>query len=72
MAPTERNEDAAYRDHSHGSRYTRSSLAGTRPSIGTNWNRITGYEVMGYSSAILFIAVLALGWFDIVLPWDTP
>lgn len=72
VAPTERNEDAAYRDHSHGSRYTRSSLAGTRPSIGTNWNRITGYEVIGYSSAILFIAALALGWFDIVLPWDTP
>ncbi|MDY6809883.1 MAG: cellulose synthase catalytic subunit [Actinomycetota bacterium] len=35
----------------------------------TNWNRITAWEVIGYTSAILFIGALALGWFDIMLPW---
>ncbi|UKO93374.1 cellulose synthase (UDP-forming), glycosyl transferase family 2 [Gordonia amicalis] len=37
----------------------------------TNWNRISVWEVVGYTLAILFIAALALGWFDIMLPWDT-
>ncbi len=35
----------------------------------TNWNRITAWEVIGYTSAIVFIGALALGWFDIMLPW---
>ncbi len=39
--------------------------------IGPNWNRITVWEVVGYTSAILFIGALAMGWFDIMLPWDT-
>ncbi|MCZ0911877.1 cellulose synthase (UDP-forming), glycosyl transferase family 2 [Gordonia amicalis] len=37
----------------------------------TNWNRISVWEVVGYTLAILFIAALALGWFDIMLPWDS-
>ncbi|WP_431309399.1 glycosyltransferase family 2 protein [Gordonia sesuvii] len=35
----------------------------------TNWNRITIWEVIGYTSAIVFIAALALGLFDIMVPW---
>ncbi|MDL9948718.1 cellulose synthase catalytic subunit [Gordonia sp. ABSL11-1] len=41
---------------------------GRRPT-GPNWNRISGFEVVGYTIAILFIGALALGWFDIMLPW---
>ncbi len=37
----------------------------------TNWNRISVWEVVGYTLVILFIAALALGWFDLMLPWDT-
>ena len=43
---------------------------GRRPSA-PNWNRITGWEVVGYTVAIVFIGALALGWFDIMLPWQT-
>ncbi|MDS1115993.1 cellulose synthase (UDP-forming), glycosyl transferase family 2 [Gordonia westfalica] len=37
----------------------------------TNWNRISVWEVIGYTCVILFIAAMALGWFDLMLPWDT-
>ncbi|MGV9713233.1 glycosyltransferase family 2 protein [Gordonia sp. NPDC003424] len=47
----------------------RPQLTDRRP-IGPNWNRITVWEVIGWTSAIGFIAALALGWFDIMLPWD--
>lgn len=36
-----------------------------------NWNRITVFEVIGYTLAIVFIGALALGVFDIMLPWAT-
>lgn len=36
-----------------------------------NWNRISGWEAVGYTLVILFIAALAMGWFDLMLPWDT-
>ena len=36
-----------------------------------NWNRITVFEVVGYTLAIVFIGVLAMGVFDIMLPWST-
>ncbi len=36
-----------------------------------NWNRITVFEVVGYTLAIVFIGVLAMGAFDIMLPWST-
>ena len=42
----------------------------SRPSA-PNWNRITGWEVVGYTGAIIFIGALALGLFDIMLPWQT-
>ncbi len=42
-----------------------------RPTA-TNWNRISAWESIGYTCVILFIAALALGWFDIMLPWNTP
>lgn len=41
-----------------------------RPS-GPNWNRISAWEVIGYTLSIVFVGVLALGWFDIMLPWQT-
>ena len=43
---------------------------GKRPTA-TNWNRISAWEAVGYTCVILFIAALALGWFDVMLPWDT-
>ncbi|MGW8812451.1 glycosyltransferase family 2 protein [Gordonia terrae] len=43
----------------------------TRPKS-TNWNRISVWEFVGYSSVILFVAALALGWFDVMLPWAAP
>ncbi|EON30796.1 putative cellulose synthase (UDP-forming), glycosyl transferase family 2 [Gordonia terrae C-6] len=43
----------------------------TRPTA-TNWNRISAWEAIGYTCVIVFIAALALGWFDIMLPWNTP
>ncbi|WP_240524114.1 hypothetical protein [Gordonia polyisoprenivorans] len=39
-----------------------------RPSA-PNWNRITAWEVVGYTVAIVFLAAVALGVFDIMLPW---
>ncbi|WP_244332685.1 hypothetical protein [Gordonia polyisoprenivorans] len=39
-----------------------------RPSV-PNWNRITAWEVVGYTVAIVFLAAVALGVFDIMLPW---
>ncbi|WP_241549110.1 cellulose synthase (UDP-forming), glycosyl transferase family 2 [Gordonia alkanivorans] len=42
----------------------------TRPNP-TNWNRISVWEVVGYTLVILFVAALALGWFDLMLPWGT-
>ncbi len=48
----------------------RSHVATKRPTT-TNWNRISAWEAVGYTCVILFIAALALGWFDVMLPWDT-
>ncbi|OCH81057.1 glycosyltransferase family 2 protein [Gordonia sp. UCD-TK1] len=48
----------------------RPHVATKRPTA-TNWNRISGWEAVGYTCVILFIAALALGWFDVMLPWDT-
>lgn len=36
-----------------------------------NWNRVTVFEVIGYTLAIVFIGVLAMGVFDIMLSWST-
>ncbi len=43
----------------------------SRPTA-TNWNRISAWEAIGYTCVIVLIAALALGWFDIMLPWNTP
>nr|WP_307848042.1 cellulose synthase catalytic subunit [Gordonia sp. SCSIO 19800] len=48
----------------------RPHVATKRPTT-TNWNRISAWEAVGYTCVILFIAALALGWFDVMLPWDT-
>lgn len=45
-------------------------LTDERPTA-TNWNRISAWEAVGYTCVILFVAALALGWFDVMLPWDT-
>ncbi|MFC9978790.1 glycosyltransferase family 2 protein [Gordonia sp. NPDC127522] len=48
----------------------RPHVATKRPTT-TNWNRISAWEAVGYTCVILFVAALALGWFDVMLPWDT-
>ena len=79
--PSERSES---RSTSHeGSRKSKSTnhegprtpsrprITSRRPTT-TNWNRISGWEVVGYTCLILFVAAMALGWFDVMLPWVTP
>lgn len=48
----------------------RPAITERRPTA-ANWNRITVFEVVGYTLAIVFVAALALGLFDIMLPWST-
>jgi cellulose synthase (UDP-forming) len=36
-----------------------------------NSNRISIYEAVGYTSALLMAAAVALGWFDIMIPWGS-
>ncbi|MGC4934389.1 glycosyltransferase family 2 protein [Gordonia sp. DT30] len=49
-------------------RLPRPSVTERRPTA-PNWNRISRWEVVGYTVAIAFVAALALGVFDIMLPW---
>ncbi|MGW0036319.1 cellulose synthase (UDP-forming), glycosyl transferase family 2 [Gordonia sp. NPDC003376] len=43
-----------------------------RRPVARNTNRVTAIEVIGYTLVIVFLAALALGVFDIVLPWTAP
>ena len=36
-----------------------------------NPHRISIYEAVGYTSALLLAAAVALGWFDIMIPWGS-
>lgn len=36
-----------------------------------NPHRISIYEAVGYTSALLMAAAVALGWFDIMIPWGS-
>ena len=36
-----------------------------------NANRISIYEAVGYTSALLMAAAVAMGWFDIMIPWGS-
>ena len=48
----------------------RPTITDRRPTA-PNWNRITAWEVVGYTAVIVFIGAVALGVFDIMLPWTT-
>lgn len=34
-----------------------------------NHNRISMYEVICYTITLVFAAAVALGWFDLMIPW---
>lgn len=36
-----------------------------------NPHRISLYEVVGYTAALLLAAAIALGWFDLMIPWGS-
>jgi cellulose synthase (UDP-forming) len=36
-----------------------------------NPHRISLYEVVGYTSALLLAAAIAFGWFDLMIPWGS-
>ncbi|GAS97837.1 uncharacterized protein RMCC_4803 [Mycolicibacterium canariasense] len=36
-----------------------------------NPHRISVYEVIGYTSALVFAAAIAFGWFDLMIPWGS-
>ncbi|WLP92191.1 hypothetical protein [Gordonia sp. NB41Y] len=58
-------------DDTSGDGLPRPERTDRRP-VGRNTNRVTAIEVIGYTLVIVFLAALALGAFDIVLPWTAP
>jgi hypothetical protein len=36
-----------------------------------NPHRISLYEAVGYTAALLLAAAIALGWFDLMIPWGS-
>jgi len=36
-----------------------------------NPHRISLYEVVGYTAALLLAAAIAFGWFDLMIPWGS-
>lgn len=44
-------------------------VKGRRDEEETIDGRIVWIEVLGYTAVILLIAMLATGWFDVMMPW---
>jgi cellulose synthase (UDP-forming) len=36
-----------------------------------NPHRISAYEAVGYTAALLLAAAIAFGWFDLMIPWGS-
>lgn len=42
-----------------------------RSRSGRTPHRLSAYEAVGYTSGLLFAAAIALGWFDLMIPWGS-
>lgn len=50
---------------------SRQPATGNRPSRRRHPHRISIYEVVGYTSALLLAAAIAFGLFDLMIPWKS-